>query len=478
MNVAFRIAKEEWRYWLRSKVAVTAFVVVSIIVASVSFVNSMTLLEESHQREHQQETAEQTFLAQPDRHPHRMVHYGHYAFRTPPPLAIFDTGVDSVTGQAIFLEGHRQNSATFANSSASADVGSFQGITPAFVYQVLIPLLLITVGSGVMVREREAKTLVPLMAQGISGTAIYFGKVLALVGLSAVMLVPLVVLIAVGIAHGETWSVGISLLLSYLLYSLVWCLLIALVSTKSQHYGVALAVLICIWLFWSLVIPRIAVTSASATIAVPGKIEVDYQMYADLRELGDGHNTADPAFAKLRADLLAQYQVDSVDDLPINFRGLVAQTSEAQLTQVMNQYANNRMASEQLQSAHLSLYGWLSPVLAITTVSKTLTGTDLTTHHRFLQETEALRFDFVQGLNKSHVEKLNYKDDINRNQSTDASRLARISAQNWQVLDRFTFTPSSPAERFAKSQQSWAKLMMWLVVLFAAGVMTSRRLNL
>ena len=120
MKVAFRIAKEEWRYWLRSKVAVTAFVVVSIIVASVSFVNSMTLLEESHQREHQQETAEQTFLAQPDRHPHRMVHYGHYAFRTPPPLAIFDTGVDSVTGQAIFLEGHRQNSATFANSSASA----------------------------------------------------------------------------------------------------------------------------------------------------------------------------------------------------------------------------------------------------------------------------------------------------------------------------------------------------------------------
>ena len=477
MNTAFYIAREEWRYWLRSKVAVTAFIVVSIIVAAVSFINSLALLEEAHQRSHQQATAEQTFLDQPDRHPHRMVHYGHYAFRTPPPLAIFDTGVDSVTGQSIFLEGHRQNSATFASSSASADVGSFQSITPAFVYQVLIPLLLITIGSGVLVREREAKTLIPLMAQGVAGTTIYFGKVLALMGLSLVMLLPLIVLISIGMVSGETWSVAITLILSYFIYLLIWCALIVLVSAKSQHYGIALGTLICIWLFWSLVIPRFAVTSASAAIVVPGKIEVDYKMYADLRELGDGHNAADPAFAKLRRDLLAEYQVDSVEDLPINFRGMVAQTSESELTEVMNRYANERMQSEQAQSQRVSLYGWLSPVLAIATASKKLAGTDLETHHRFLKETEKLRFDFVQGLNVSHVQSLDYKDDINRNQSAEASRRARISSENWQVLDNFNFAPSSAEQRLAKSQASLLMLLAWLIVLFFAGIMVSRRLN-
>ena len=477
MITAFRIAQEEWRFWLRSKVAVTAFIVVSVIVAAVSLVNSIALLEEAHQRNHQQATAEKTFLDQPDRHPHRMVHYGHYAFRTPPPLAIFDTGVDSVTGQSIFLEGHRQNSATFANSSASADVGSFQSITPAFVYQVLIPLLLITIGSGVLVREREAKTLIPLMAQGVSGTTLYIGKVLALMSLSFIMLLPLIVLVGIGILSGESWSVATSLVMSYFIYLLVWSALIALVSAKSQHYGIALGALVCIWLFWSLVIPRFAVTSASAAIVVPGKLEVDYQMYADLRELGDGHNAADPAFAKLRSDLLAQYQVDSVEDLPINFRGMVAQTSEAELTEVMNRYANERMQSEQAQSKHVSHYGWLSPVLAIATVSKNLAGTDLNTHHRFLYETEKLRFDFVQGLNKSHVEALDYRDDINRNQSSEASRRARISSENWQVLNSFNFTPSSAEQRFAKSQASLLMLLVWLIVLFAAGLMVSRRLN-
>ena len=477
MKTAYFIAREEWRFWLRSKVAVTAFIVVSVIVAAVSLINSIALLEEAHQRNHQQATAEQTFLDQPDRHPHRMVHYGHYAFRTPPPLAIFDTGVDSVTGQSIFLEGHRQNSATFANSSASADVGSFQSITPAFVYQVLIPLLLITIGSGVLAREREAKTLVPLMAQGVSGTTIYLGKVLALMGLSLVMLLPLIVLIGIGIGSGEAWPVAITVVLSYFIYLLVWCALIALVSAKSQHYGIALGALIFIWLIWSLVIPRFAVTSASAAIVVPGKIEVDYQMYADLRELGDGHNAADPAFAKLRRDLLAQYQVDRVEDLPINFRGMVAQTSESELTKVMNRYANERMQSERAQSKHVSLYGWVSPVLAIATASKNLAGTDLETHHRFLEETEKLRFDFVQGLNESHVQALDYKDDINRNQSAEASRRARISSDNWQVLDDFVFTPSSPEQRLAKSQASLFTLLVWLIVLFSAGLTVSRSLN-
>ena len=477
MKTALRIAKEEWRFWLRSKVAVTAFILVSIIVAAVSTVNAIALLEEAHQRTHQQTIAEQTFLDQPDRHPHRMVHYGHYAFRAPPPLAIFDTGVDSVTGQSIFLEGHRQNSATFANSSVSADVGSFQSITPAFVYQVLIPLLLITIGCGVLGREREAKTLIPLMAQGVSGTTIYLGKIFALMGLSLIILLPIIVLISIAIASGETGSVAITLVLSYFLYLAVWCSLIALVSAKSQHYGMVLGVLICIWLFWSLVIPRFAVTSASAAIVVPGKIEVDYQMYADLRELGDGHNAADPAFAKLRRDLLARYKVESVEDLPINFRGMVAQTSEAELTEVMNRYANERMQSEQAQSEHLSLYGWLSPVLAIASVSKNLAGTDLQTHHRFLQESEKLRFDFVQGLNKVHVETLDYQDDINRNQSKEASRRARISSDNWQVLDNFNFTPSSPEQRIAKSQAPLAMLLAWFVALVFAGLTVSRSLN-
>lgn len=118
------------------------------------------------------------------------------------------------------------------------------------------------------------------------------------------------------------------------------------------------------WLTWSLVTPRLAVASASAAAPSPGKLETDYQLLADLRKLGDGHNAADPAFETLKANLLAEYDVDTVDELPINFRGAVAQASEADLTQVMNEDAERRMEPEARQSRHGHGFGWLSPVLA------------------------------------------------------------------------------------------------------------------
>jgi len=158
-------------------------------------------------------------------------------------------------------------------------------------------------------------------------------------------------------------------------------------------------------------------------------------MNDDLRKLGDGHNAADPAFAKLRANLLAQYNVDKVEDLPVNFRGVVASNSEADLTETLNLYAEKRMQRESAQAAHLSTYRWLSPYLAISGASRNLAGTDLDTHHRFLREAEVVRYDFVQGLNKAHIEDLSYIDDINRNNGEEGWKRARVDATTWQVLN-------------------------------------------
>ncbi|MEM7586966.1 MAG: DUF3526 domain-containing protein [Acidobacteriota bacterium] len=257
----------------------------------------------------------------------------------------------------------------------------------------------------------------------------------------------------------------------------MWSALIVLASAVVGTRGVVLGSLVFIWLAWSLVMPRLAVASASAAAPSPGKLETDYQLYADLRELGDGHNAGDPAFNALRANLLAEYDVETVEELPINFRGAVAQASEADLTRVMNEYADRRMALEVRQSRHANGFGWLSPVLAVAAASRHLAGVDLETHHRFLREAEAVRFDFVQGLNKSHVEELSYADDINRNQSAEASRRARISPENWKVLDDFRFQPASPDERFGAATAPIFMLTLWLAALVAAGVFASGRLK-
>ncbi len=477
MNGVFPIAREELRLWLRSRLAFSALLVFALLLTATSVLTALRMSAEQQQRTGQQALAEETFLSQPDRHPHRMVHYGHYVFRVPPPLSVVDPGVDAVTGQSMFLEGHRQNTAMFADAGAGANLGGFDDLTAALVYQLFVPLLLIAMGHGLIVREREENTLAPLLAQNVTGVMLCLGKWIALAGVALVLLLPLFVMTALAAARGESLLTSAGLIGIYALYSLVWCSLILLVSALVRHRGLGLGILALFWLGAVLIVPRTAVESASTVVPAEGKLETDLRMQAELRAVGDGHNAGAPQFMRLRANLLAQYDVERVEDLPVNFRGVVAEVNEADVTDVLNKYAGERMALEARQARFAESFGWLSPVVAVSAGSRALSGTDLATHHRFLRKAEEVRFDFVQGLNRVHVEQLDYTIDINRSIDTASERLTRMSAENWNVLDEFSFEAAPASERLTRAAPALTMLSAWFLLLTAAVVFASRRIR-
>lgn len=477
MSPALRIAREEWRLWARSRVVLVAALTVAVLLLVTSALTAMRFGEAAAEREARQVSAEEAFFAQPDRHTHRMVHYGHYAFRSPPPLAAFDPGVDAVTGQSIFLEGHRQNTAMFADTRAAADLGGFAALTPANLYQLLLPLLLIIIGHGVVLRERESGTLAVMLAQGQSGLAIAGGKALALGGVIALFLLPIAALAAYAVAAGEGVLAAAMLVVSYALYLSVWGALVLAVSLLVRQRSVALALTVLVWLLTVLVVPRIGINAASAAIDAPGKIESDLVMLAEQRKLGDGHNAADPAFDALQKQVLEQYDAQTVEELPINWRGVVAGYSEAKLTDLMNAYAANQMQREAQQSRIVTLFGAASPMLAVGAASRSLAGTDLATHHRFLRESEALRFNFVRALNDLHATALSYADDAARSADPAAEARTRVNADAWALLDTFRFAPGPPAARLARAGLPLALMLGWLVLLAGVIAAASRRLR-
>ncbi len=477
MNMMLRIAKEEWRLWLRSKVIVVATLIVAMLLAVTSMLTVNRVANEQSQRLAQQVAAEETFFAQPDRHPHRMVHYGHYAFRPPPPLAAFEPGVDAVTGQSIFLEGHRQNTAMFADTKAAADLGGFASLTPANLYQLLLPLLLIVLGHALLLRERESGTLAVILAQGQSGVSLAMGKAIALLAVIAIFMLPLIAVAAHSVVQGEKILAAASLVGGYFLYLCVWGAIVLAASIILKQRAVSLGALIFIWLFAALIVPRFAINASSAAIDAPGKIESDLVLLAEQRKLGDGHNAADPAFQRLQKEVLEQYGVENVEDLPINWRGVVASFSEAELTDLLNSYAENRMEQEANQSGLFNLFGLASPTIAVGSVSRTLAGTDLATHHRFLRESEALRFDFVQSLNAVHANKLSYADDLNRSSDPEAERRTRVNSAAWRVLDEFRFAPDSASDRVNRASFPFAILMTWFMLACAIAFIAARRVR-
>ena len=80
----------------------------------------------------------------------------------------------------MFLEGHRQNTANFGDVRQSSLLVRFGQLTPAFVLQVVAPLLLIFLGYGALARETERGTMRVLMLQGASRGQVVRGKLLAL----------------------------------------------------------------------------------------------------------------------------------------------------------------------------------------------------------------------------------------------------------------------------------------------------------
>lgn len=474
MRIISVITQNEWRYWQRTKIATTALMLGILLTLISAVVNTVKMQQASHERAHLQESSENRFLEQPDRHPHRMVHYGHYVFRAPSPLSVIEPGVDAYTGTAIFLEGHRQNSAAFSQQRQASGMTRFSSLTPSFLLQVLVPLFIILVGYASVSREKEAGTLNIMLTQGINLWRLIFGKYLALLTASCLMLLPLVVSAIWASLNHESLLLTTSFVAGYFLYVAIWSGLVLLVSAMNKKSSASFATLMALWIVLCILLPRVGSSSAAALAPSAGKLESDFAVLEELRKLGDGHNAADPAFEQLKKNLFIKYGVDAVEDLPVNFRGTVAQYSEAKLTKVLSQFAQKRMQQELSQAMISRQFGWLTPTTAIRSFSMMIAGTSLETHHRFLNEAEELRFDFVQSLNRIHQDDLDYNADINRHNDDKA---ARVDASNWQVLSEFTFKPETPKLRLKHSLPYLTQLLFWSVIVIFGLHLSQRRMS-
>ncbi|WP_348257240.1 DUF3526 domain-containing protein, partial [Salmonella enterica] len=69
----------------------------------------------------------------------------------------------------------------------------------------------------------------------------------------------------------------------------------------------------------------------------------------DLRTMGDSHNPNDPYFAAFKQKTLKQYGVTRVEDLPVNYRGLLAIEGEKLTSSLFDRYADQAFAAMEAQ---------------------------------------------------------------------------------------------------------------------------------
>ncbi len=411
----------------------------------------------------------------PDKHPHRMAHYGYVVFRQPELLSFFDRGVDNFVGNAVFLEAHRQNTVNFSEASLSTGLLRFGELSGALILQAILPLLLLFWGYASVAGEREDGTLRLIFAQGVRWPEVIVGRSAGLFCASLAVLLPALALTTVLVAIDPPAATlpptllrcGL-LLLVYGAYLLAISLLTVWISAASATAKVALLRLIGLWLLFVLVVPKVAQVVGEVAYPTPSKLAFDRAVEADLREQGDSHNPDDPYFARLKDSVLAVHGVTTTEELPFNYSGFVMREGEKLSTATFLEHERDLLARYRQQRGLVRWASLLNPYLGIKYASMALAGTDDHAYRAFADQAEAYRYRLAQTMNELQMELIG--NDI----ASSSDPRAALSRQYWLDFRDFEQRPLTLGGSLRAAGLPLLTLGCWLLVLAGLALLARR----
>lgn len=461
MNQIKIIAGHFLKIIIRSKALAAIYVVWLLLIIYAAFTGYKTYTDQNVLRQQFQQQARQSWEANPDKHPHRMAHFGTFAFRLKHPLSMFDNGMESYTGNVVFLEAHKQNTVNFSEAGFSTGLLRFGEISLSMLIQILLPLILFFLSFNAVARQREDGTLKILLSQGAGFRSIIWGNSLGLFILSMLFLLPVVMAAIVQLLLQRPFPTDsfVSLRFIYLLLTcMVYLWLISTVSicisAGSSNSRAALLKLLGIWLLMAIVLPKTLQAIGSALHPAPGKIEFDTLVEEDILKIGDSHNPNDPHFKHLKDSVLKANNADSLQQLSFNYGGFQMREGERLSAEVYKNRLQQLYNIYEKQNAISNYSAFINPVTGIKNISMALSGTDFKSYRYFQDNVEAYRYSMAQTMNELQMEHIH-------------DGKTAIGKQHWTAFPDFQNTWQSVLSVVQQQHLALIAMLVWFILSFA-----------
>lgn len=472
------LSKQVWVHTMNNSSTIWLIAIFNLLLVSALLSGYSYMHDQQHLAHENSEEVRERWVNNPDKHPHRMAHYGYVAFRQKYPLSFVDFGMDSYVGNVVFLEAHKQNTVNFSAASLTNGLLRLGEISMGMILQLLVPLLLFFWGFQLIAQEREQGTLKILFMQGASGRELIVGKSLGLFSLSLTVILPSLFISGILLffaddspPYADAYLRFILLSLSYLGYFLLLSILAVLVSARSSSSRSALIQLIGYWLLFTLVLPKVSQVVGQAMFPAPSKIEFDVAVEEELIKQGDSHNPNDPHYQALKDSLLTKYGVESTDDLPFNYSGFVMREGERLSAETFNRHQSQLVSIFLQQQSVIRLTAVFNPYLAIKNLSMALSGTDYMAFKDFQEQTEAYRYDLAQHMNELQIE------HIANTVKNSAEKGAVISKNYWENTPDFEHQFLSLFTVLRHELLSFLSLFLWLGGMILLTISYSNRIK-
>ena len=402
----WEIIKNEWQYFARSRALLATSLGFVVVLFMTIFLGYLQIQEQTLQYQDAQKHFRTQWENNREMHPHGIVHYGTYVFKPTNLLSSLDEGINSTTGNMLKLEGHVQNEITHTEASQIQTVSKFGKLKSSLLLQYLIPLLLIFMAFQSINSEKQSGRLKLLVLQGANPTKLILAKTFSvtLFGIGLLVLtVSCFALLNLKTLNSEIVSRTFLLFLSYSFYYFIVSGLTVYLAARLKNTAVALTSMLGVWIIWTIFLPSILLSSAEQWHKLPSRVAFKKAMKDDRSNGIDGHNPANGRIKELEKKLLADYKVDSISKLPIDFWGVVMQEDEEYGNVVWDKHFGNLGKVLEQQKHSYQLGGFLNPFISLQNLSMGFAGNDNQHHQAFLLQAEKYRRGFIKKLNDVHA---------------------------------------------------------------------------
>jgi len=477
-EIVILIANQFYRKAFRNKGLLVLLALFILVLGNVTL-NGWTAFEEHHHSvEHHQIESRKSWEENPDKHPHRMAHFGSFAFRLQHPLSIFDSGIESFTGNAVFLEAHKQNTANFSEASLSTGLVRFGDLNIAMLLQLILPLIIFFIGYATITSEKENGTLKIIYLQGASLKDILLGKSIGLFFITALFFIPaLLCLWSISFIENETINSAIifrSLLItiSYILFYLILCGITVIVSGKSKNSNKALLTLLGMWLLLFIIIPKTAQVLGNSMYPNVSKIEFKAAVETIVSKQGDSHNPDDPYFNSLKDSILKANKVTDIKDLSFNYGGFLMARGEKMSAVVYQKQHKKLINSYRKQNSITNALVLINPYLAIKNLSMSLSGTNFETYASFLFQTEQYRYEQSQFMNNLQMKFISSKA------KSSEGKVNVVSKEYWKSVPQFNYEYISVSQTLQQQLLAILSLCFWFLITMVIIIKSTNRFKL
>lgn len=322
-------------------------------------------------------------------------------FLKPQPLTALVSGISNDIGRTVPIQTQSEPRSQDSRFNDDPIYAVFRFIDLEFIFSIVLSLFAILFAYDAVNGEKERGTLRLAFANPVPRDKYILGKLVgSFFALAVPLLVPLLLgcllLPLLGVSMESTeWIRLATVIAAGLMYLGVFLTLSIFVSSMTEHSSSSFLLLLVIWIFAVLIIPRTAVFVAGRAVDVPSVDEVDFQKSTYLSQLWDDDMKKMDEFRRSNPGSPGE----SHEDRHRKFRAYMTELADARtgkldvFSQRLNEDRNNR----DLVRQHLALgIARISPASVFALAATDLAGTSLNLKNRFDMAARAYRDSYAR----------------------------------------------------------------------------------